>query len=278
MSRSGKAFRLYDFSHFVFVIMVLNLPIQPVIAAQGAAQGPSTPSRPQTGHAAAPPRDETPTKAPSETHDEEGQMFLNAIRRFSETYRFGPADVLAIRVKGQPDFSLERVKVSPMGTVYHPLLDDIQVSGLTIEQLKKQLTVDFSEYILDPVVSVELVEVQSAKVAVVGEVLAPRVLLMQGPLTILDAIVQAGGVSDMGSKSNITLLRQNPNGTRTELTVNLKPILEAKARPEENLSLQAGDLVIVHGNTRKKLAKITSIAGFTSLLSLIQLGGTGGTK
>ena len=208
----------------------------------------------------------------SSTAGEDEYMVKDVIRRFSETYRFGPADAIAIRVKGQPDYSMDRVKVSPMGTIYHPLLGDLTVVGMTMEQLKKQLTTDLSEYILDPVVSLELLEAQSAKVGVIGEVKAARVLLLQGPLTVLDAITECGGFADTGNKSNVTLLRQNPDGSRGKLIINVKSILEGKARPEDNLALQAGDLVIVNGNVMKKLPAIAAISGFTSLLSLIQLG------
>jgi uncharacterized protein with PhoU and TrkA domain len=44
--------------------------------------------------------------------------------------------------------------------------------------------------------------------------------------------------------------------------VNLKRVLEGKAGPEENMTLQAGDTLIVHGNTKKKIGTITSILGF----------------
>jgi polysaccharide export outer membrane protein len=213
---------------------------------------------------------ETASAAGASAEDE--MIIKDNIRRFSETYRFGPADALAIRVKGQPDYSMERVKVSPMGTIYHPLLGDLTVVGMTMEQLKKQLTTDLSEYILDPIVSLELLEVQSAKVGIIGEVKGPRVLVLTGPMTILDAITECGGFADTGNKSSVTLLRQNLDGSRGKLTVNVKHILEGKARPEENLALQAGDLVIVGGNFMKKVPTIAAISGFTSLLSLIQLG------
>jgi hypothetical protein len=50
------------------------------------------------------------------------------------------------------------------------------------------------------------------------------------------------------------------------MTVNVKRILEGKAKSEENISMRAGDTVIVHGNTKKKLAKIMSLTGFGNFL------------
>jgi polysaccharide biosynthesis/export protein len=110
---------------------------------------------------------------PASTDDT--QMFKDVIRRFTETYRLNPADALTIRVKGHSDYSIESVKISPEGTIYHPYLGDIGTGGLTIGQLKKLLVRELSEYILDPNVTVELLESQSAKVVVIGDVKVPRV-------------------------------------------------------------------------------------------------------
>lgn len=197
---------------------------------------------------------------------------MSLIRHFSETYKLGPGDVLAIRVKAQPDYTVERVKVSPMGTIFHPLLGDLSVASLTLEQLKKQLARDLGEFIVDPVISLELVEAQSAKIAVVGEVKAPKIILMNGPVTVLEAINEAGGFTTLGSRTGVKISRLNPDGSRSELKVNVKKILGGNASPGENLPLMAGDTVVVHGNMIAKLGIVSALAGFTSLFSIIQLG------
>src|SRR5437867_1903855 len=51
--------------------------------------------------------------------------FTNIYRAFFETYRVGPEDEIAIRVVGQPDYTLEKAQVSPFGRIYHPLLGDV---------------------------------------------------------------------------------------------------------------------------------------------------------
>ena len=63
---------------------------------------------------------------------EDDQFFKGIYQEFYNTYRLGPADEIAIRVTGQPDYTLERVKVSPTGVVYHPLLGDVEVAGMTV--------------------------------------------------------------------------------------------------------------------------------------------------
>jgi len=190
-------------------------------------------------------------------------------RRFYETYRLGPADELAIRVFGHPDYSLDRVKIMPTGRIYHPLLGEVEVARLTLDQLARRLSTELSEYIINPKVTVSLLEAKSAKIGVLGEVLKPGIVLMAEPMTVLDAIYASGGFADSGNRSHVTLIRQLGDGRLQTTKVNLKRILDGKASPEENLALQAGDTVIVHGNVKKAISYFTSLAGFSSFLTFI---------
>jgi polysaccharide export outer membrane protein len=267
MSRKEIMPQLANFGLIAVLTIVVGMLISTRVDAQqpssSRGQGAAQRNGAKTGQSAT----VTGTSTSPDLKDEYDQMSRDMIRKFSENYRVGPQDSIAIRVKGQPDYSVEKAKVSPTGTIYHPLLGDVAVAGMTLEQVKKQLTTDLSEYVLDPVVSIELLEAQSAKVGVIGEVKAPRVLVMTGPLTVLDAIAEAGGFTDLGKKSNVTLLRHNQT-----LKINVDNILKGRARPEDNIALQPGDTVIVHGNGLKTLSVIASITSFASLLSLIQLG------
>jgi polysaccharide export outer membrane protein len=187
-------------------------------------------------------------------------FFAPIYRNFYDTYRLGPNDVLALRVAQQPDYTVERAKVSPVGRVYHPLLGDVEVAGLTVGQVLERFRKDLNEYLLDPKVSIELVEANSAKIGVLGEVRAP--------MTVMEAITAAGGFADTGSKSNVSLLR--PEGGRlVETRVNIKRLLEGKSALEEDLTLRAGDTLIVRGNTRKKIADISMLVGFTQFVGFV---------
>lgn len=200
-----------------------------------------------------------------------GDSYFRAIYRdFYNSYKLGPEDQLALRVYGQPDYSIEQVTVSPVGKIYHPLLGDLEVAGMTVPKLTERLTIELSEYIIDPKVSLSLLSANSAKIGVLGGVTHPGIVVMARPMTLLDAISASGGIDDTGSKSNITLLRQIGGGQALTKKVNLKRILEGKAGPEENLVLQAGDTIIVHSNTRKKIANITSMLGFGHFLGFVR--------
>jgi polysaccharide biosynthesis/export protein len=195
-----------------------------------------------------------------------------AFRIYNENYRLGPGDEISVRVKGQPAYSLEKTKVSPTGSIYHELVGEVSVVGLTTTQLTERLANDLSEYLKNPQVSVQLVEAASAKISVFGEVHRPGIVVMSRPMRLIDAISEAGGFSDTGKKSSVEVLRQQPDGTRVPMRVDVKKYLEGKGSPESNITLQAGDLVMVHGNTRKTLGTIGSIAGLGSFVGVIARG------
>jgi protein involved in polysaccharide export with SLBB domain len=211
---------------------------------------------------------QTPAPVAVQT-SEDDQFFKGIYREFYDTYRLGPADEIAIRVAGQPEYTLDRVKVSPTGSVYHPLLGDLEVAGMTVPRLTERLSKDLSEYLINPKVSVALLEANSAKIGVLGDVIHPGILVMNKPMNVLEAITASGGIADTGDKSGVTVLRQLRDGRAQTFKVNVKRILEGKAGVEENVSLQSGDTVIVNGNTKKKMAYILSLAGFGSFLSFI---------
>ncbi|MGE0126877.1 MAG: polysaccharide biosynthesis/export family protein [Blastocatellales bacterium] len=211
----------------------------------------------------------TPTTLSPVTTD---PYFDKIYRRFNETYRLGSGDEISIRIKGQPDYSVEKTKVSPAGSVYHVLLGEINVAGMTINQVTERLTNDLNEYLKNPQVSVQLVEAVSAKIGVLGEVVHPGIIVMSRPMSLLDVISEAGGFADTGSKSSVEVLRQQSNGSRTSLRVDVKKILEGKARPDDNIQMRAGDLVVVHGNKKKTLATLSTIAGFGSFVAFLARG------
>src|SRR5262244_4630680 len=128
-----------------------------------------------------------PASAASQGPGDE-RLFKDIYQEFYDTYRLGPADEIAIRVNGQPDYTVERAKVSPTGSVYHPLLGDVEVAGMTVPRLTKRLTKDLGEYLVDPKVSVSLLEANSAKIGVLGDVLHPGILVMNKPMNVLEAI------------------------------------------------------------------------------------------
>jgi protein involved in polysaccharide export with SLBB domain len=200
------------------------------------------------------------------------QPYREVYRRFHENYKLGANDEIAIRIVGQPEYSIEKTKISPVGRIFHPLLGEVEVAGRTVPQLIEELTKDLSEYLLNPKISVSLLETRSAKVGVLGEVLRPGILIMNEPMKILDAIKEAGGLTEYGNKSSVIVYRQENDGRIGTHEVNLKKILEGKSSNSENLELQPGDTVMVTGNIRKKVAFVASLTSIGSFMTYINRG------
>jgi polysaccharide biosynthesis/export protein len=237
-------------------------------AALALAWG-ATAARAQQGATGGPGDGRTRLDAPA-GRVEPDEAFAHMLERFAAVYKLGPGDEIAVRVTGEPDYTLEHAKVSPFGTVYHPLVGDVQVAGLTTGQAAERLEGELGEYIIKPRVTVALLDAHSAKIGVLGDVAQPGVVAMTQPMTVLDAISAAGGFTDFGSKRDVTILRQISEGRTRTFDVDVKRILDGKADPGENVALQPGDTIVVHGNKTKTLARITSLAGFGTFLSFIR--------
>ena len=202
------------------------------------------------------------------------QSQINSVyQSFHSSYRLGPGDVIAIYVDKHPEDTLVKAVVSPVGQVYYPLMGNVTVVGKTLPQLQTYFTTSISEFIKEPRVTVALLEVNSAKIGVLGEVRTPGVLIMNRPMRVLDAITSAGGITDLGNASSVSILRQYEDGRVEMVTTNVKKILKGKADPEENAYLRAGDTIIVHGNLYKKIGKVSGLVGVTSFITFLTSGG-----
>ena len=107
-------------------------------------------------------------------------------------YVIGPEDVINVTVYGHTDLSTQ-VAIAADGAFSYPLLDRVKAGGLTTQQLEAQLTKALSEFIVNPQVSVTVIQFLSQQVYVVGEVRAPGPQSLQHASTLLEILVKAGG-------------------------------------------------------------------------------------
>ena len=214
-----------------------------------------------------------PTEANGASDEAAIQAQINSVyQSFYSGYRLGPGDVIGIHIDKHAEDSVEKAIVSPVGRIYFPLLGSLVVVGKTVPQLQEYLTNAVAEFIRDPRLTVVLIEAQSAKFGVLGDVKNPGLMVMTRPIRVLDAITMAGGILDTGSQQ-VSVLRQFEDGRVQVISADVKKILKGKANPEENLYLRAGDTVIVHGNLFKTLTKVSSLVGVTSLVTFMSRGG-----
>jgi polysaccharide biosynthesis/export protein len=191
---------------------------------------------------------------------------LAYMNNWFQTYRLGPEDVVTVDVFGLAQYSRANLIVPPDGKISYPLIGHIRVVGRTTEDVEKELTERLAEYIIDPKVSVQLVQARSQKVVVDGDVGKPGVYEMTRRMTVQEALAMAGPVLRSGSKTNIRLLRQQQNGERQVLTLNLKNLEQGKG---EDLYLVPGDIIFVPGNrfaTVEKWLGMVTMAGWARMI------------
>jgi polysaccharide export outer membrane protein len=160
----------------------------------------------------------------------------------SDQYVIGPEDVLYIHVWREDALS-RTVPVRMDGNISLPIIHDIKAAGLTPLQLKEALTKRLKEFIESPNVSVTVMEANSFKVFVTGQVRTPGVYRLRSETTVLQIIPMAGGFTDWANQKKILIIRKE-NGKEKRIIVNYKKIMKGDDTGS-NVILKAGDTIIV---------------------------------
>lgn len=158
-------------------------------------------------------------------------------------YHIGATDVLRITVWRNEELSID-IPVRNDGMISVPLLDDVRAEGLTPQELKEVLTREFSEYITAPDVTVMVLQMNSRFVSVLGGVRSEGRVPLTRDLRVLEAIASVGGFDTFAQKSNVRIVRRNPDGTESEYRFNYDAYIKGKA-PGTNIVLRNGDTIIV---------------------------------
>ena len=158
-------------------------------------------------------------------------------------FLIGLEDVLSVNVWREPELSIKEVVVRPDGKISVPLVNDIQASGLTTQQLQDKIAEKLKEFISTPVVTVTVIRIMSQSVSIVGEVQKPGVYSLTAPMTVLELLARAGGVTLDAKTKKIKILRKE-EGKTIQFSFNYNDIRNGKSL-EKNILLKAGDTVIV---------------------------------
>lgn len=161
----------------------------------------------------------------------------------SSGYHIAVNDELNFRFFYLPELNTV-VTVRTDGRVSLPLVGEVPVDGLTVAELTERVEHLMSAHVRRPQVMVNVQGGTSQKVFVGGEVTRPGVQPLQGPLTVLQAVMVAEGLKDSAQPSHVIVLRRGPAGTRMVLPVDLSAAMNGSDVSQDVL-LQAYDAVIV---------------------------------
>ncbi|MXS85113.1 sugar transporter [Nitrosomonas sp. HPC101] len=173
-------------------------------------------------------------------------------------YQVGPRDILSITVWDHPELTIPAGEfrsaesagnvVGEDGTFFYPYVGVVQAAGRTVEDIRAELTSRLSKYIEFVQLDVRVAAYRSQRVYVVGEVAQPGVQLVKDiPLTVLEAINNAGGVNSDADLRNIILTRNDKT-----YNINLLNLYEG-GDITQNVLLQHGDVLNVPDSALNKV-------------------------
>lgn len=179
-------------------------------------------------------------------------------------YRLQPGDVLEVQYRYTPEFN-QTVTVQPDGYVSLEIGGDLKVAGFTIEETRQAILRQANKRLHDPIATIVLKEFQKPYFVVSGEVTQPGKIEMRERVTALQGIMLAGGMKESAKSSRVVIFRQINSDMAEVKVLNLKDIRRTSDL-ENDLTLQAGDIVYV---PRDKLSKVERFMRLVSVAALI---------
>ena len=167
---------------------------------------------------------------------------LDEIKVNDSDYLIGPGDQLDISV--WKDEAMTRiVTVLPDGKIHFPLIGEVAAAGKTIGQLKQEMEVRILPYIPALVLSINIRQVNSMLIYVIGRVNNPGRLALNARITVLQALATAGGLNPFAKRSKIKIYRQENQDTRI-FNFDYDAVADGN-HLEQNIFLKRGDVILV---------------------------------
>lgn len=203
---------------------------------------------------------------------------LHAESKQDFEYKIGPEDVIKIMVDRHPELNIT-MPVGPDGYISYPLIGNIKASNLTRKELKDVITKKLSKFFKNPLVSVVILEYNSYKVGVLGEVEEPGLYVLKSDPTLLHALSMAGGPSDAASLDEAYLKRANRDDL---IKLDLYALL-VQGDLSKNVVLYPGDIVFIPKGTKNQIyimgeVKKPGIYTMKEGLSLLEAIGMAGSE
>lgn len=160
----------------------------------------------------------------------------------SDQYIIGPEDVLLIYVWHEESLT-KTVPVRMDGKISLPLVDDIQAAGQTPLQLKNVLTNKLTDFVDNPTVTITVMEANSYKAYITGEVKQPGVLRLRSETTLVKLIIMAGGFTQWANQKKIIIITRDNKGAEKRIFANYNKIISGD---NDDIVIRRGDTVVVN--------------------------------
>lgn len=174
----------------------------------------------------------------------------------TDDYLMRGGDQLFITVYNHPDLSTQQgvnqYIVRPDGKLSMPLIGEIDVNNKSVAQVTHEISERLSEYLVNPQVTINVVELGTTRVYVLGEIQKQGAYELTKSHNLLDAVAAAGGFSEKTSKKNVFVIRRGEQ--EPFLKANLNDLLK-KGDKSQNIALNEGDCVYLTSNGKISFAR-----------------------
>ena len=162
-------------------------------------------------------------------------------------YRLAAGDVITLQFFYNPEFNT-KTTIRPDGKISMPLLGEIEVTGLSVDELTTRLMELYRGTLRQPAVTIQVETFANRRIFVGGEVTRPGMFPLTGHETLLSAIYEAGGLTKTARRSEVTVIRRSEKGLPEYIPVSLKGVGQSKdaGGPSAGFVLQPLDVVLVH--------------------------------
>ena len=174
-----------------------------------------------------------------------------AVQTLVADYLIGVDDEVQVSVWRNPELGIT-VPVRPDGRISVPLVGDVVAGGRTPDQVAADIQEKLGAYVRDPQVAVILTQLRSheylSRVRVTGAVRQPVSIPYRQGMTVLDAVLAAGGVTEFAAPDRADLFRRNDDATTTSYAVRLDRILN-RGELDTNYPVAPGDVITIPERT-----------------------------
>jgi polysaccharide export outer membrane protein len=160
-------------------------------------------------------------------------------------YRIGAGDGLNVYVWNHPELSVN-VQVRPDGLISTPLVENLVAAGKTPSELGRDVEGRLSEYVRSPKVNIivtAFVGVFSDQIRVVGQAAKPQSLPYRANMTVLDVMIEVGGLAPFAAGNRARIVRE-VDGKTVQIPVRLNDLLN-DGDISANIAVQPGDVLII---------------------------------
>ena len=182
-----------------------------------------------------------------------------------DRYTLNAGDVLDIQYRYTPEFN-QTVTIQPDGFISLEIGGDLKVAGRNLTQVRALILSKARERLASPELNVILKEFQKPYVVVAGEVVTPGKVELRERMTAIQALLLAGGFKDSAKSSQVLVFRKLNADTAEVKALDFKT-LKKTADLENDLTLQAGDMILVPRNRLSKVERYVRLASMAAFLN-----------